>query len=248
MALPYTYTSLKTALYDYLQVQGEAFFLAHVDEFIGLGERRIAREVDTPDQQAQDFGTLAATTGVIFAPLNFISPITLLVRLNISGVNYTPLLLKDETFLYEGYGLDLLGGSPSGSYGTPKHYAIQGADFDPQDVPVTSGARIILGPPVDAEYLYQLSYRKVPDTLVGQSSGSDYSTWVSTYYPQALLWSCVCEGYSFMKGDIPQKAEYEKYLISAIAEMKMGMGQQAYDQFRKSPPPPPPEAPAPQGQ
>lgn len=247
MALPYTYTSLKTALYDYLQVQGEAYFLAHVNEFIGLGESRIAREVDTPDQQFQATGALAATTGVILAPLNFISPITLLVAPG-AGTNFTPLLLKDETFLYEGYGLDLLGGSPSGSYGTPKYYAIQGADFDPQDVPITAGARIILGPPVDIDYLYQLSYRKKPDTLVGQGLTSPYSTWVATYYPQALLWACVCEGYMFMKGDLAQKAEYEKYLISAIAEMKMGMGQQAYDQFRKSPPPAPPEAPAPQGQ
>lgn len=245
MALAYTYNTLTAALLDYMEQEGEEKYAGQINAIIQMAEAGIAREVDTPDQQAMVPGTFGPVNhGSIQAPLDFISPIALLVQSNPTS-SFTPLLLKNETFIYEAYGVGVQGESPSSTLGRPKYYAIQGTNFGIQDAPIIKGATIILGPPSDQAYPYQLSYRKQPDSIVTEAK-STYSTWVAFYYPQTLLYACICEIGNFVKlatGDtMPLQAQYEKWFIAGLSQMRRGMAENANDEFRKADPQPQPVA------
>lgn len=229
----YTYTTLVTDLRSYLENVGEPKFDASQDSIIGLGERRLAREVDSPDQKATAPGTLTATAGYIITPLDFVSPLSLTMAV-VFGTPPLPMLtLKDVGFLQEAYGVSPDGGG--GAPGVPRFYAISRADFNPEDVPIL-GSKLIIAPVGAIDYDYTLYYRKIPDSITSTyaKTHADYSTWLGTYYPQALLYACICEGYTFLKGEPAMMTQYEKLLISAVAETKMGMTDQRNDQFRKA--------------
>lgn len=239
-----TYAQLKTLIYDYLQVQGEATFVADIDQMIRLGEVRIAREVDTPDTKTVISGTLGATGGTIFLPTTagFISPLSLSVSLDAGATDpYTSLLIKDATFLSEAYGSTIAGGL--GIAGRPYAYAIFTVSNDPGDSPDIPVVQLNVGPIADNPYNWSLYYRKTPQTLVG--SVAPYQTWISNFFPQALLYACLVEGYTFQKGDATLQAQYEKLLISGIAEMRSAIAQQTNDAFRPAPLPTLPQFPVP---
>lgn len=229
----YTYSTLVADLRGYLENVGEPKFDASQDSIIGLGERRLAREVDSPDQKTTTAATLPATNGSFSTPLDFVSPLSLTISAGPSGTLLPALLLKDVSFLREAYGVAVDGGG--GTAGVPRFYGISKADFDPNDSPIT-GSKIIIAPVGAIDYYYTLYYRKIPDSITSAfaKAHSDYSTWLATYHPQALLYACICEGYTFLKGDPAMMAQYEKLLISAVAEAKMAMAEQRNDQFRKA--------------
>ncbi len=229
----YTYNTLVTDLRSYLANEDEPKFTASQDRIIGLGETRLAREVDSPDQKTNAGDTLPATSGTIATPLDFVSPLSLTLSLGFGGTQLPALVLKDVSFLREAYGIAVDGGG--GTAGVPRFYAISKADFDPNDSPIT-GSRIIIAPVGAIDYYYTLYYRKIPDSIASAfaKTHSTYSTWMATYYPQALLYACISEGYNFLKGDPAMMQQYEKMLVSAVAETKMGMGEQRNDQFRKA--------------
>lgn len=223
------YSQLKTLIYDYLQVQGEPIFASDVDRIITLAEVRIAREVDTPDQKTTATGNIALNDGVIIAPLDFISPLSL--NIGVSAItSHSPMLLKDQTFLTEAYGSFATGGG--GTTGTPLYYSIPFAVFDQADYP-PSDTQINFAPAADGAYHYELYYRRYPDTLVGGVAG--YQTYLSKFFPQTLLYACLAEGYNFLKGDPAMQSQYEKWLQAGLLELRSAMLQQTNDGFRPAP-------------
>jgi len=62
-----------------------------------------------------------------------------------------------------------------------------------------------------------LYYYKTPDTIVGASSNI---TWVSNYFPQVLLYGCLVEAYSFLKGEPQMQQQYEKLYQLGLIELK----------------------------
>ncbi len=228
------YAELTQQIYDYLQVQGEATFVSHIDQMIKLGEARIAREVDTPDAKTTAAGTLSATGASIQAPLDFISPLSLSISVHLAG-NFSSLLLKDATFLGEAFGVTMLNGGGGGPFtGKPAYYSILSSLFDIGDFPPPVNY-ILVAPPADATYDYVLYYRKIPDSLVDGNGAPTYQTFASKYYPQVLLYACLAEGYTYLKGDKVIQDQYEKLLVSGLSEMRSAMAQQANDGFRPSP-------------
>ena len=59
----------------------------------------------------------------------------------------------------------------------------------------TSGA-IYMSPTPDQNYLYTIYWNKIPPSLETDTSG----TYVSKYFPQGLLYACLVEAFSFLKG------------------------------------------------
>ena len=128
---------------------------------------------------------------------------------------------RDQTFLSEYVGR-LTGpeGSTASRYvtGKPKYYAMFGGATGTTDT--TSGS-IYLAPTPDANYIFRIYYNKIPTGLETETSG----TYISKYFPQGLLYACLVEAYSFLKGPTDMLTLYEgkyKQELQKFAAMQVG--------------------------
>ena len=84
----------------------------------------------------------------------------------------------------------------------------------------TSGS-IYLAPTPDANYIFRIYYNKIPPGLETETSG----TYISKYFPQGLLFACLVEAYSFLKGPTDMLTLYEgkyKQELAKFAAMQVG--------------------------
>jgi len=195
-----TYAELTQQIQDYVQ-SDETTFLANLDGIIQLAEQRINRDVKSPDSRVSTTGTVSSQT--ITTPSDFVMQLSLFV--NISGTQ-TGLLLKEPSYLTEAYGVTA---HSAGTTGAPAYYAIQASS--------DTNTTILVAPSASTPYTYTLYYYRTPDTIVGASSNT---TWVSTYFPQVLLYGCLVEAYSFLKGDPQMQQQYEKLYQLGLIELK----------------------------
>lgn len=208
-----TYAELTQQIQDYVQ-SDETTFLANLDGIIQLAEQRINSDVKSPDSRATATGTV--TTQTITTPSDFDTTLSLFV--SISGIQ-TGLLLKDPSYLTEAYGVT---SSSVGSTGAPAYYAIQSAG--------ASSTTITIAPSANQSYAYTLYYLRAPVTIVGASNNT---TWLSTKFPQTLLYGCLVEAYSFLKGEPQMQQQYEKlYQLGMIELKKLSEGDQHMDNYR----------------
>jgi len=208
-----TYAELKEQIKDYVQSE-EATFLANLDVIIQLAEQRINRDAKSPDSRGTATGTVSTQT--ITTPTDFVIPLSLFV--NIGGIE-TGLLLKDPSYLTEAFGVTA---SSSGSSGSPAYYAIQTAG--------DSSTTILVAPSPSSSLGYTLYYYRTADTIVGADS---HTTWISNYFPQTLLYGCLVEAYTFLKGDPQMQQQYEKLYQLGLMELKnVAEDEQRIDNYR----------------
>ena len=62
-----------------------------------------------------------------------------------------------------------------------------------------------MAPTPDANYLFNIYYNKMPNTL---ESGNQ-TNYVSLNFPQGLLYACLVEAYGFLKGPMDMLTLYE---------------------------------------
>lgn len=196
-----TYAELKQQIQDYVQ-SSETTFLANLDTIINLAEQRINRDAKSPDSRASSTGTVSSQT--ITTPSDFVIPLSLFV--NINGIQ-TGLLLKETSYLTEAFGTTA---SSTGSTGDPAYYAIQAAG--------DNSTTLLVSPAPSAPTPYTLYYYKSVDSITVGGAGT--TTWVSNYFPQVLLYGCLVEAYSFLKGDTQMQAQYEKLYQLGLLELK----------------------------
>ena len=102
--------------------------------------------------------------------------------------------------------------------GLPKYYAMFGGATGVSGT--TSGA-IYIAPTPDANYQFIIHWNKLPQAL----SGSNTTTYISQYFPQGLLYACLVEAYSFLKGPTDMLTLYEgkyKQELAKFAAMQVG--------------------------
>ena len=89
----------------------------------------------------------------------------------------------------------------------------------------------IVGPTPGSGYTVELHYFYQPDSLTaGSDSGT---TWLSTNAENALLYGCLVEAYTYMKGEPDLMATYEKRYDQALARLKtLGEGDNKVDSYR----------------
>lgn len=196
-----TYAELVQQIKDYIQSE-ETTFVSNLDGIIQLAEQRINRDAKSPDSRSSTTGTFSTQT--ITTPSDFVIPLSLFV--SVGGLE-VGLLLKEPSYLTEAYGVSA---SSAGSTGDPAYYAIQTSS--------TGGTSIIVAPSPSSLLNYTLYYYSTPDTIT--SGGSSATTWVSTYFPQTLLYGCLSEAYTFLKGDPQMQQQYEKLYQLGLMELK----------------------------
>ena len=219
----FTYATLTTAIRDYTEVDSNVFTSTIVDQFIMNAEYRIAYDVPIDADRKQSASQFAQDNNSINVPAEclFVRGIQVFNSTSSNTIQGQWLERRDQTFIQEYVG-ELTGdsGGQTGQdvTGLPKYYAMFGGATGVSGT--TSGA-VYIAPTPDANYKFIIHWNKLPQAL----SGSNTTTYISQYFPQGLLYACLVEAYSFLKGPTDMLTLYEgkyKQELTKFAAMQIG--------------------------
>ncbi len=181
-----------------------------IDTFIEQAEYRIFNSVQIPDLRKNVTGNVTSGNKYLSVPSDWLANFSLSV-IDATGVQHF-LLNKDVEYIREAF--------PDPSYqAMPTHYAI----FDQNSY--------ILGPTPDTAYDMELHYFYYPLSIVSTSVTN--TTWLSTKFPQVLLYGALLEAYTFMKGEQDVNSNYITRYNEALAMLKqLGEGKNRQDMYR----------------
>ena len=193
--MSFTFATLKTAIQDYTD-KSETTFVNNLSVFIKTSEERILKNVQLSLFRKNSTGSTSSSNKYLAMPSDFLAPFSLSV---LSSSSHEFLEFKDVNFI------QTFTPNPA-TTGTPRYYAI----FDVSN--------FILAPTPDAAYTAELHYYYRPASLTaGSDSGT---TWLSENAPNALLYGCLVEAYTFMKGDPDLLNTYNQRFTEAILSLK----------------------------
>jgi len=140
-------------------------------------------------------------------PTDFLFPLSLSIT---SSSNQIFLLNKDANFIRSTY--------PNASTeGTPKYYGVFDVDT------------FIIGPTPDASYTTELHYYYMPSSIV-----TDATSWLGTNADTVLLYGCLVEAYTYMKGEADIMQLYQQRYNEALQLLKLeAEGRMTVDEYRE---------------
>jgi hypothetical protein len=202
--MAWTYATLVQAIKDFTQYD-ETTFNENIDTFIQNTEERLLYAVDLEVFRKNQTGTLTASNKYLAVPTDYLSPFSLSVTVNGST---SFLLMKDVEYLQE-Y-------NPTGATGSPKYYALFDVD------------NFILAPVPLSNYSVELHYYYRPESIV--TAGT---TWLGDNAQQAMLYGCLVEAYTFMKGEPDLLNLYNQRFNESLSRLKnYGEGRENEDAYR----------------
>ena len=207
-----TLTELKTLIKDYLQ-NTETTFVNDLDQIIKQAEDRIFNSVQLPVERKNQTGSASADNQYLSIPTDFLAPYSLSVT-DGSG-NQQFLLNKDVNWMRETYP----SATATGSGSLPKYYAIFNNSF------------FIMAPTPGAVFAAEIHYSYKPASITSGATGG--TTWLSTNAESALLYGCLVESYTYMKGEPDLMQLYRARYEEAIARLKvLGDSRDRKDAYR----------------
>ena len=218
-----SYNTLVTQIRNYTEVDANVFTTDVLENFILNAQQRIMMDLPMDSDRFVDQGTMATDVDNIRVPAGtlFVRGVEVFNATN-STEKGTWLERRDQTFLTEYVGrlTGPQGSTTSGAdvTGKPKYYAMFGGATG---LGSTDSGSIYLAPTPDANYKYIIHYNALPTGLETNTSG----TYVSNYFPQGLLYACLCEAYAFLKGPTDMLTLYEqkyKTELQKFAAMQLG--------------------------
>jgi len=229
----YDYSTLTAAIRNYTEVDDGVFTQAIIDEFIMAAEFRIYQELPMDAQRHVQEGALASDDNTLNAPAGclFVRGIEVFESTVNTEGNGIWLEKKDQTYLSE-Y-VDRLTGTEGDLTaqdvtGFPKYYAMFGGADNTTD---TSSGGMYFAPTPDANYKFRIYYNKMPNGL-GSGTGFNNNTYLSTYFPQGLLYACLVEAFAFLKGPTDMLTYYENRYKNAIQQFAgMQLGRRRRDDY-----------------
>jgi hypothetical protein len=206
--MSFTLTTLKQSIQDWTQ-NSETTFVNELDFIIKNAEERILKSVDLDFFRKNVTGDMTSGNKFLQKPSDYLSTFSL-SYVNSSSQNVF-LLQKDVNFIQE------YTPNPT-TTGSPIYYA----SFDIDNY--------IVAPTPDSNYSVELHYYYRPASITTDDSGT---TWISTNAPDALLYACLVEAYTFMKGETDLLQLYSSRYGEAISRLKVyGEAQENSDAFR----------------
>jgi len=206
--MSFTYTTLKQAIQDWTE-NDETTFVNNLDVFIKNTEERILKLVDLDFFRKNVSGATTASNQFLAMPSDYLASFSLSIT---NGSNKEFLLLKDVNFI-QSYNPN------SSTTGVPKYYA-------PFDID-----NFILAPTPDASYVAELHYYYRPQSITATSDGT---SWLGTNAPDTLLYGCLSEANTFMKGEVDLSQQYQTRFVEAINRLKnYGEGVENSDAYRE---------------
>ena len=207
--MSFTYDELKTAIQNYTQNE-ETSFVSNLPLFIRIAEERILKNVQLTLFRKNATAAMTVNNQYLAAPSDFLAPFSLSFT-DAANDKYF-LEYKDVNFIQE-FNPDAT------TVGAPRYYAF----FDISN--------FIIGPTPDGSYAVELHYFYRPVSLTaGAGTGT---SWLSINAEVALLYGCLIEAYTYMKGDADVMQEYEKRFTEAIVSLKnFGEAKEVTDAYR----------------
>ncbi len=211
-----TYSELVQKIRDYTEVDSTVLTSTIVNGFINDAEFRIYRDVDSDNNRRY------ATTNLVTNDRFIDMPADLLVIRSAQIVdsdgtaaadNRDFLEYRDTSFMSEF--------NPKGTTGVPKYYGMWDNDT------------IVIAPTPNATFEIQLNYILKDAGL----SSTNTQTYLSKYFPNGLLYACLVEAFSFLKGpnDLLQlyEGKYKQVLEGFSLEQ---MGRRRRDEYQSGVP------------
>tara|TARA_R100000005_G_C4991927_1_gene199189 strand:- start:1084 stop:1719 length:636 start_codon:yes stop_codon:yes gene_type:complete len=206
--MSFTLTTLKQSIQDWTE-NDETTFVNELDFFIKNAEERIFKLVDLDYFRKNVEGGFTTGNKFLQKPSDYLATYSLSYIKNSENIF---LLQKDVNFIQE------YTANPA-TTGSPIYYA----SFDVDN--------FIVAPTPDADFTAELHYFYRPASLTTDDSGS---TWISTNAPDALLYACLVEAYTFMKGEPDILQLYNGRFGEAIQRLKgYAEGQENLDAYRR---------------
>tara|TARA_R110000824_G_scaffold36774_6_gene113851 strand:+ start:3017 stop:3655 length:639 start_codon:yes stop_codon:yes gene_type:complete len=200
------YTDLKQSIQDYTQ-NSETTFVAEIPFMVKQVEDRIQHLVQLPMFRKTSTGVMTSSNRFLSSPTDFVSVYSLAV-LNGSS-EYSFLLNKDVDFIREAF-------DAVSTTALPRFYALWDHDT------------FLLGPTPNSGYTSQLNYFYKPESIVTAEN-----TWLGDEAPAAMLYGCLVEAYTFMKGEADLLALYDTRFKEALVKLKeLGDGKNRMDNYR----------------
>ena len=201
-----TYDELKTKIIDYTEVGSTVFTDTILNGIILDAEFRIFRDVDSDNNRRYATANLIASTRFIDTPTDaLIIRSAQIVDSELADGNTNQerdfLQWRDTSFMSEF--------NPTAVTGVPKYYSWWDEN------------RIIVAPTPDQTYIIQLNYILKDPGL----SSTNTTTYISTNFPNGLLYACLVEAYGFLKGpqDLLQLYEQKyKQVVEGFSIEQMG--------------------------
>lgn len=200
-----TLSELKTLIQNYVE-NNETTFVNTLDDIIENAEERIFELVQFDYFRKNVQGSMTAGSRFLTAPSDFELSFSLAVIDSNGDYHY---LDKKHTSFMQEYAPDP---TDSSARGLPLYYG----DFDKDLNSGSKESTLILAPVPDQNYTTELHYLYKPNSLVTDTSG----TWLSENARNALLYGCLAEAYTFMKGEPDMMALYENRFQQEIARLK----------------------------
>ena len=199
-----TYTQLKQAMQDYTE-SNETTFVANIDLMIKQAEDRILKTVQLPDFRKNVTGTTQINVQYLEVPSDFLAPFSL--ACDNSGYEYA--IFKDVSTIRSMY--------PDNTYtGVPKYYGLFSDDY------------FILGPTPSAAFDAELHYFYRPESIVTAEN-----SWLGDNAESVLLYGCLVEAYTFLKGDSDLLSIYAGRYGEALEKLNvLGKGYSMTDSYR----------------
>ena len=194
----FTYSTLTTAIQNYTEVGTSVLSSTITDQFIDNSELRILREVPIDADRKEMIGNLTASKDNVYAPAGtlFVRDFQVYTSTSVATGANSFLIKKDISYLREYDAAET-------TTGTPKYYAMSGGA---EGTGATSSGRMTIVPTPSSAFMYKIHYNARP---IGLSSANT-TTYLSLNFGNGLLYACLVEAFSYLKGPQDMLQLYEQ--------------------------------------
>ena len=207
-------SGLKTQILSYTETDSNVLTDAVLENIILNAQYRIFRDVPIDADRKQQLGNLVAGQETINAPAGAVFIRAIQVYDSTSATTGANVFLekKDISYLQE-----YISSTESSKRGQPKYYAMFGGATGESD---TTSGRMMFAPVPDTTYKFRVHYNAAPALLE-----NDDTNYISLNFPNGLLYCCLSEAYSFLKGPMDMLTLYEnkyKQEVQKFASEQIG--------------------------
>ena len=207
-------SGLKTQIRSYTETDSNVLSDSVLENIILNAQYRIFRDIPIDADRKQQTGNLVTGQETINAPAGavFIRGIQVYDSTSATTGANVWLEKKDVTYLQE-----YISSTESAKRGQPKYYAMFGGATGESD---TTSGRMMFAPVPDTTYKFRVHFNVAPALLE-----NDDTNYVSLNFPNGLLYCCLSEAYSFLKGPIDMLTLYEnkyKQEVQKFANEQVG--------------------------
>jgi hypothetical protein len=188
-----TYNELVDNIRSFTEIDANALPNSIINTFILMTENRILRDIDLDVFKLEAYANMTQGNKFLTAPSDILTHRYMMIQ---STTNIF-LEFRDTSFMKQYW--------PDGSVqGVPKYYSVWDQNT------------FYIAPTPNQNYYVELGYIYKP----AQLSATNQTTWVSINAPEALLYGCLNQAYSYTKGPL----EMLQYFENAYKQAIQGLG------------------------